>query len=91
MVNHTIPMFARKVRLSNPEHRPGYTLPYSSPEVYNHKKDHYTVKSDIYSLGVIIHEILYNTQPFQAQEKTEKSDELMDDHMKKWFFMPEEL
>ena len=34
---------------------------------------------------------MYGAPPFRGQEQTEKSDELMQDHMKKWFFMPEEL
>lgn len=84
-------MSARQVRTPNPEHRPGYTLPYSSPEVYHQHKDHYNAKSDVFSLGVIIYEVLYGAPPFRGEERTDKSDEMMLDHMKKWYFMPEEL
>ena len=44
----------------NKEYQPGYTIPYSSPEVFNNKTGKFTSKSDVFSFGILMYELLYN-------------------------------
>lgn len=83
------PKFAREVLSPNPEHRPGFTIPYSPPEIYTNE-DHqpFTSKSDVFSLGIIMYEILYNSRPFEVFENTEEIDAAMSDYLSKWYFLP---
>ena len=51
-------------KMSSDRHFKG-TLAYMSPEELT-KNDHFDQKSDIWSLGVILHELLFGKRPFRA-------------------------
>jgi serine/threonine protein kinase len=51
-------------RSPNYRYRPGFTLPYSPPEFMLGLKHGFTSKSDVYSLGILMFEILYGKVPF---------------------------
>ncbi len=40
--------------LHNQGHKPGFTIPYSSPEIFSNETKFFTSKSDVFSLGVIM-------------------------------------
>ena len=85
-------MFAKKVLyFSNLEYKPGFTIPYSSPEIFYNENHHFTTKSDVFSLGVMMFEILYNTFPYDIFEDTEYIDNIMESYLQKWYFAPEEF
>lgn len=49
-----------------------------APEIYFHPKESYlnptyTEKTDIFSLAVILHELIYNTHPFDYEERLLKN------------------
>jgi serine/threonine protein kinase len=84
--NPTTPKSARKVIPFNPEHIPGNTIPYSPPEVCSGKAASFTSKSDVFSLGILIFEILYEKRPYFIPKKGEHPSVSMRDYLSKWFF-----
>jgi hypothetical protein len=90
--NHTTLKSAPSVCLfAYSGHKPGFTIPYSSPEIFSNESKYFTTKSDVFSLGVIMFEMLYNAFPFDIFEPTEMIDDVMQGYLKKWFFAAEEF
>ena len=56
-------------------YKPGQTLPYSPPEFQAGVKEGFTSKADVYSLGVLMFEVLYGKVPIERREA--------------WFLAPE--
>lgn len=54
--------------------RPGFSVPYSAPENYTYveNKTTYSYKNDIFSLGVIMHELTTNNHPFFFSSQSTK-------------------
>jgi serine/threonine protein kinase len=84
--NLTIPKSVRKVIPFNPEHIPGNTIPYSPPEVCSGKGGPFSFKSDVFSLGILMFEILYGKRPYFIPKKGEHPSISMRDYLSKWFF-----
>ena len=59
-------------------YRPGFTPPYSPPEIYSRGKMEFTSKSDVYSLGVVMFEVLYGKVPFESRERMFLAPEVSD-------------
>ena len=58
----------------DPQYRPGFTYPYSAPENYHYRGPQLlSTKCDIFSLGVILHELLLTRMPFQLKEEQRDS------------------
>lgn len=76
---------------NNHLHKPGFTIPYSSPEIFSNETKNFTSKSDVFSLGVIMFEVLYLAYPYDIFEQTELIDDIMSNYLKKWLFVPEEF
>jgi len=70
-------------------HRPGFTIPYSSPEIFSDETDCFTSKSDVFSLGVIFYELIYGRYPFDINKNTTLVDSSMQHYLSLWFFVPE--
>jgi serine/threonine protein kinase len=81
---------AQRVHPANSEHKPGYTVPYSPPEIFKNESQIFLAKSDVFSLGVIMFEMIYGSYPYDIFETTERVDEIMRGYLKKWYFTPEE-
>jgi len=66
-------------------YKPGYTLPYSCPEIKQNMKS-FTEKSDIFSLGIIMHEILYRNTPFYFYNEVNMNKLVTKEYLNYWFF-----
>ena len=69
-------------------YKPGFTIPYSSPEIFSNETKYFTSKSDVFSLGVIMFEVLYGCFPFDVCESTDAIDEVMERYLGKWLLSP---
>ena len=67
---------------------PGFTVPYSSPELFSNSKS-FSSKSDVFSMGVIFFELLYNKSPFTVFTRTTNMEESMKNFQLLWFLSPE--
>lgn len=74
---------------SHSAYKPGHTVPYSPPEVFN-RKTACTSKSDVFALGVLLFEMLYNSYPFDFFDSTETVETAMQTYLERWYFSPEE-
>lgn len=54
------------------------------------KRAEFSSKSDIFSLGVLMFEMLYGTYPFDFFDPRISVEEQMQGYLKKWFFSPED-
>jgi serine/threonine protein kinase len=53
------------------------TLPYMSPEQVRREGHHIDGRSDIYSLGVVLYELLCGRRPFEASTEDELEDQIL--------------
>lgn len=53
------------------------TLPYMSPEQLRREAHHVDGRSDIYSLGVVLYELLCGRRPFEAVDEDELKDQIL--------------
>lgn len=66
---------AKDERFSDPEHRltkPGYifgTVTYMAPEQINGEDDKVDAKTDVYTMGVCLYEVLTGERPFQSEKE----------------------
>jgi serine/threonine protein kinase len=67
----------REEDLSNERGRLAGTLPYMSPEQVRRESHHIDGRSDIYSLGVILYELLCGRRPFEAKTWDELEDQIL--------------
>lgn len=61
------------------DRRPGYTLPYSPPEVFNDTIDYdkYGHKIDVFSFGVLMMEVLFDAFPITMRPGDNNNDKLV--------------
>jgi serine/threonine protein kinase len=71
------------------KNKPGHTVPYSSPEVHA-SADHYTIKSDLYSFGIILFEILYGRHPFALHLEQNMEKYRTGGYLGHWLYAPEQ-
>src|SRR5690606_11717638 len=66
---------AKDESFSDPEHRltkPGYifgTVTYMAPEQINGEDDKVDAKTDVYTMGVCLYEVLTGERPFQSEKE----------------------
>lgn len=48
-----------------PDYRPGTSLPYAPPEVLSAEPLIFHPKMDVFSLGVVMHELVFGSYPFE--------------------------
>jgi serine/threonine protein kinase len=71
-----------------PPHKPGYTIPYSPPEMYI-RGGKFTTKSDVFSFGVLLFEMLYGVYPYDIFTPAKLVPSAMQQHLKQWYYAPE--
>jgi serine/threonine protein kinase len=67
----------REENLADERGRLAGTLPYMSPEQVRREGHHIDGRSDIYSLGVVLYELLCGRRPFQADREDELKDQIL--------------
>jgi len=67
----------REVDLPNQRGRLAGTLPYMSPEQVRREAHHIDGRTDIYSLGVVLYELLCGRHPFVAKTEDELVDQIL--------------
>ena len=74
--------------MSHSDHNPGFSIPYSPPEIF--QDEQFTTHSDVFSLGVIFHELLYGRYPFQYSRRTTLFEQSLPEYLSNCYLAPEE-
>jgi serine/threonine protein kinase len=69
--------------------KPGFTMPYGCPEVHSAAQN-FSIKSDIYSLGVLLFEVLYRQVPLYFFLDNNLQKYKTEEYLQHWLYVPEQ-